>query len=85
MAEIKAERRLGRPPSTQEIALQNQIEKDKHEYASGFWIPDMQDVKNLERLREWGGEWVGLNVLKFVRVGKNGEVKESSFPPKGQS
>lgn len=45
----------------------------------------MTDVKNLEKLREWGGQWIGLNVIKFVRVFEDGRVVESSFPPRGQS
>jgi translation machinery-associated protein 16 len=85
LASIRAERRAGRPPSTQEIQLTAQVENDKKEFASGLWIPDMTDTKNLERLREWGGQWIGLNVLKFVRVYDDGRALESSFPPRGQS
>ncbi|KAE9967886.1 hypothetical protein EG328_007923 [Venturia inaequalis] len=85
LSQIKSERRAGRPPSTQEIQLTALIENDKKEYVSGFWIPDMTDVKNLEKLREWGGQWIGLNVLKFVRVFEDGRVVESSFPPRGRS
>lgn len=48
-------------------------------------MPDMTDVKNLEKLREWGGQWIGLNVLKFVRVFEDGRIVESSFPPRGRS
>jgi hypothetical protein len=45
----------------------------------------MTDLKNLEKLREWEGRWIGLNVLKFVRVFEDGRVIESNFPPRGQS
>ncbi|KAF2433724.1 hypothetical protein EJ08DRAFT_731302 [Tothia fuscella] len=83
--DLNAERRPGRPASTGEVTLKQQRDRDVQEYDAGFWIPDLQDVKVLETLKGWGGEWVSLNTMKFVRIAKDGTRLESSFPPKGQS
>jgi translation machinery-associated protein 16 len=85
LATLKAERRPGRPPATREVAIKQQLELDNREYDSGLWIPDLRDEETLFSLRNWQGEWSGLNTMGFVRVTRKGEVKESSFPPKGQS
>lgn len=82
---IKAERRTGRPASTREEILKLQLERDAREHASGFWIPDLQNVETLATLKGWGGEWVSMNTMSFVRISKDGTVLPSSFPPKGQS
>ena len=83
--DLKAERRPGRPASTRESDLNLQKDHDVKEYASGFWIPDLEDAKVLETLKEWGGSWVALNTMTFVRIAKDGTRLESSFPPKGRS
>lgn len=58
---------------------------EERECNAGYWVPDMQDEKNLEALRHWSGEWENLNILRFVRLTKGGKKSESTFPPKGQS
>ena len=45
----------------------------------------MEDEKNLESLRAWSGDWAGLNTVKFVRIRKDGVVRTSVWPPKGDS
>jgi len=85
LASIKAERRPGRPPVTREVAITQQLEADRKEYLSGLWIPDRRKEETLFPLRNWEGDWAGLNNMKFVRVMKGGEIKASSFPPTGQS
>jgi translation machinery-associated protein 16 len=82
---LKAERRPGRPASPREAELKLQQEHDLKEYASGYWIPDLEDADVLATLKEWGGSWVALNTMKFVRIAKDGSRLESSFPPKGRS
>ena len=57
-------------------------EEEEKEFETGFWVPDLRDRENLKRLREWRGDWVGLNVVRFVRVRKDGEVVEVSWPPR---
>jgi translation machinery-associated protein 16 len=79
LLKLKAERRPGRPASTRQTLL------DQHQYASGFWVPDLQDEENLKKLKDWPGKWSGLATLKFARISKEGVKKESSFPPKGLS
>ncbi|OCK79309.1 hypothetical protein K432DRAFT_383188 [Lepidopterella palustris CBS 459.81] len=85
LAKEKAERRPGRPASNRENLLKQKQSLEEREYISGFWMPDLEDVKNLEFLKEWTGEWVSLSTMKFVRISKTGVKHESSFPPKGQS
>ena len=85
IAELRSQRRPGRPSSTREDLLQQFIMTEYREYDGGFWIPHMQDEGNLRMLREWNGEWTALSTLKYVRLSKDGTLKESSFPPKGLS
>jgi translation machinery-associated protein 16 len=85
LLKLKAERRAGRPASTRQILLEQARATEQGEYASGFWVPDLEDVDNLKTLKEWPGKWSGLATLKFARISKEGVKKESSFPPKGMS
>jgi translation machinery-associated protein 16 len=85
LAKLKAERRPGRPPSTRQNLLEINQKTEQDEYASGFWVPDLEDVINLRKLKEWNGQWAQLATLKFARISKGGFRKESSFPPKGMS
>ncbi|KAI9735985.1 MAG: hypothetical protein M1834_001451 [Cirrosporium novae-zelandiae] len=82
---LQSQRRPGRPSSTREDQLKQRIDKEKREYISGFWVPDMENPKTMEFLRQWNGQWEGLNVLSFVRISKDGVRHQSSFPPKGES
>jgi translation machinery-associated protein 16 len=85
LATLMAERRSGRPPSTRETLLKQNQAVEQGEYASGFWVPELQDAENLERLKKWNGQWSGLPTLQFARISKDGVRRESSFPPKGLS
>jgi translation machinery-associated protein 16 len=82
---LNAERRPGRPASTREADLKLQKDHEVKEYASGFWVPDLESEDVLATLKDWGGSWVALNTMTFVRIAKDGTRLESSFPPKGQS
>lgn len=81
LSALKSERRQGRPPNPREQLLMHKIANDEREYVAGFWIPDMEDQKNVELLAVWSGEWVGLNVIKFVRLSRSGNKINASFPP----
>jgi Translation machinery-associated protein 16 len=73
-------------PAARTAAESKALEKQKmatREYASGFWCPDLRREKVREYLNEWRGDWAGLNTLMFVRVDATGNVKDSSFPPRG--
>ena len=85
LVELKAQRRPGRPPSTQEDRIRQQQDVDLQEFKGGLWIPDIRTEAGREKLGNWNGDWSGLNTLKFVRVIKDGAVRDSSFPPKGLS
>ena len=85
LAKLKAERRAGRPPNTRQTLLEQARATEQDEYASGFWIPDLEDESNLLKLKQWDGKWAGLATLKFARISKEGFKRISSFPPKGMS
>jgi translation machinery-associated protein 16 len=85
LAQIEAERRPGRPPSGRETGLKQRQANEQGEYVSGFWIPDLEDMENLQKLKDWDGKWSSLATLIFVRVTKDCKKKPSSFPPKGMS
>jgi hypothetical protein len=73
-------------PAARTAAETKALEKQKmakREYASGFWCPDLRRGEVRESLNEWRGDWSGLNTLTFVRVDATGNVKDSSFPPRG--
>ncbi|KAI4274426.1 MAG: hypothetical protein LQ337_003961 [Flavoplaca oasis] len=85
LSTIQSERRPGRPTSTTEDMLKQRIRTEANEYKSGYWIPDMEDVQTLERLKEWNEQWTSLGSLKYVRLAKDGTKRYSTFPPKGKS
>ncbi|KAF1835378.1 hypothetical protein BDW02DRAFT_588209 [Decorospora gaudefroyi] len=85
LTKLKADRRSGRPPSTRQTLLELQRNTEQDEYASGFWVPDLEDASNLRKLKEWNGQWAQLATLKFARISKEGFKRDSSFPPKGMS
>ncbi|KAK3073286.1 translation machinery-associated protein 16 [Teratosphaeriaceae sp. CCFEE 6253] len=85
LAQLKAERRPGRPASTALTLLEQESKVEGKEYESGFWLPNLSDEETLTRLDGWKGDWIGLANLRFVRVDGEGMVKESQFPPRGAS
>ncbi|KAJ4365533.1 translation machinery-associated protein 16 [Neocucurbitaria cava] len=85
LAKLKADRRPGRPPMTRQTLLEQNQVVEQGEYASGFWVPDLEDEANLRKLKEWNGQWANLATLKFARISKEGFKRDSSFPPKGMS
>ncbi|KAF2663478.1 hypothetical protein BT63DRAFT_430323 [Microthyrium microscopicum] len=84
-AELAATRRTGRPAGAREDALASNGKAERAEYDAGFWVPDLGDEKNLVALEEWNGRWIGLNIVKFVRVSRGGVVSASKWPPNAQS
>jgi translation machinery-associated protein 16 len=85
IALLKAERRPGRPASTRQTLLEDLKKTEEREYDSGFWLPNLQDEETLVKLDQWKGDWIGLGILRFVRIDRAGVVKESQFPPRGAS
>ena len=81
--------RYARSPSTPHYlgtdALLARIATEQGEYSSGFWIPDLSDESNLEKLRVWNEEWSSLGQISFIRIHKDGRALPSSFPPKSLS
>ncbi|KAI9816491.1 MAG: hypothetical protein M1827_001623 [Pycnora praestabilis] len=85
LANLRTERRPGRPTSTREDLLNQKATTEVKEFDTGFWMPDIEDTDNLAFLERWNGEWSSLNTMKFVRITRTGVRLDSSFPPKGQS
>jgi len=85
LEEAKAQRRPGRPRTKAEEDIILRKDTEEREFKSGFWIPDLRDDDGRFKLERWAGEWSGLHTLKFIRVVKDGDIKPSSFPPKGLS
>lgn len=83
LAQLKSERRPGRPASTKQTLLEQSIKTEKQEYEAGFWIPDLRDEDTVKKVAEWKGQWNGLGTMRFCRVVKEGGVRESAFPPRG--
>lgn len=82
---LKAERRPGRPASNRQTMLEDLKKTEEREYDSGFWLPNLQDEETLVKLDQWKGDWIGLGILRFVRIDRAGVAKESQFPPRGAS
>ena len=85
IAQLKSERRKGRPPTRREELLSQRTETEEKEFKTGFWVPDLTQMDVLLALKHWNGDWSGLSPMKFVRLVQGGEKKESTFPPKGMS
>lgn len=85
LEQLKAERRTGRPASTRQTLLEQQRKAEEAEYESGLWMPNLQDEETLTKVDGWKSDWVGLGVMRFVRVCRDGTVMESQFPPRGAS
>jgi len=83
LEDLKKERRPGRPPSTRQTLLEQLRQNEEGEYVSGFWMPDLRDAENVQKLSRWNGEWAALGPLDFVRLKKEGGVEHSGFPPRG--
>jgi translation machinery-associated protein 16 len=78
---LRLSRRAGRPATPREEILKQQRTADEKLYDSGYWVPDLTNMANLEALRAWRGDWVGLNTVKFVEITKDGKQRSSQFPP----
>lgn len=61
-------RRPGRPKSTRQDLLERTKELERSEYESGFKVPVMDDVLNLEELRHWKGDVGGLQKVRLCLV-----------------
>ncbi|KAK4936537.1 translation machinery-associated protein 16 [Elasticomyces elasticus] len=85
LAEAQQQRRPGRPPSKLEEQIKLRKDSEEREFRGGLWVPELRTQESRSKLERWNGEWDGLNTLEFVRVVRNGEIKPSSFPPKGLS
>ncbi|KAI9676903.1 MAG: hypothetical protein M1817_006742 [Caeruleum heppii] len=85
LAVLKKERRSGRPASRMEEQLKAKLMGEQVEYEKGFYMPDIEEAINRDRLVAWSGEWASLSQVSFVRVFSNGTRLEARFPPKGDA
>ena len=65
---LVSERRAGRPKSSRQDLLERAKDSERSEYRSGFKVPVMDDLLNLEELRHWRGDVGGLQKIKFHLV-----------------
>ncbi|KAF3806055.1 hypothetical protein GCG54_00004381 [Colletotrichum gloeosporioides] len=85
-AEVKKTRRPGRPASAKEDLLKLKISTLEDEYkGNGFYLPDLMNDSNILMLDRWEGSWAYLASVAWVRINADGNIKKSSFPPKGSS
>jgi translation machinery-associated protein 16 len=84
LEEVQAARRPGRPADLREVLLREQRDGDEREFEAGYWMPDVTDAVTLEAIKKWNGRWVMLNTIGFIRVTREGERRESGFPPTGK-
>ena len=85
LAVLKAQKRPGRPSTSQEDQLGHRVDAEEKEFNSGFWIPDIRDEEGARGLRAGSCEWAYLNTRKIARISKEGGIRASTFPPKGLS
>ena len=71
LSTLRLDRRPGRPPTTRQQKLEQQLETDKQLYQTGFRVPDIRDKKTVENLRNWNGSPGGTTILKLIRVTKD--------------
>jgi translation machinery-associated protein 16 len=84
LEELQMTKRPGRAPGLREVLLREQRDADEREFEAGYWMPDVTDATTLDAIKKWNGRWVMLNTLTFIRVTREGEKRESSFPPTGK-
>lgn len=65
---LKETRREGRPKSSRQDLLERAKDMELAEYKSGFKVPVMNDLENLEELRHWKGDVGGLQKIRFHLV-----------------
>ncbi|KAI8851987.1 hypothetical protein BC829DRAFT_385675 [Chytridium lagenaria] len=81
IAEMKEYVRPGALKPAKLIQLESQKEKDILEYSSGFSIPNMLEIKNVQRLRAFEGDYNGMGNISMttlrspVAVQKEKELK----------
>lgn len=61
-------RREGRPKSSRQDLLERTRDMELAEYKSGFKVPVMDDLINLEELRHWKGDVGGIQKIRFHLV-----------------
>ncbi|KAI5279177.1 hypothetical protein KEM54_004306, partial [Ascosphaera aggregata] len=82
---LEQEQRKNRPPAKRLIDLKELRTAEEKELESGFWVPDLTDEKCVQKLKAWKGDWSALSAIKFIRLLRSGDMKVSTFPPRGLS
>lgn len=79
--ELQSQRRAGRPATSRQQLLEQSKDGEKKEYASGLWMPNLQDEQTLVKLDAWQYDWISLGNMNFIRIDAEGTIKEAQFPP----
>lgn len=85
LKDLQAARRPGRPPAARENWLKSRIDSERKEFDIGYWVPNMLDADNIQKLSRWDGEWSMLSPIAFVRIDSKGVLQDSRWPPNGMS
>lgn len=79
LEEMRNERRPGRPSTKKQDLLENRIKKEKHQYLTGWSVPNLTDVDTVELLRKWKGDQGGVTVIKHIICSKNSKDDENEM------
>jgi translation machinery-associated protein 16 len=87
LAEIKKQRRAGRPPTAREELLKFQMAQLETEYQEqGFYVPDITNPTNVALLARWdGSSWPFLVNVAWANITAAGQVRPAKFPPSGNN
>ncbi|GMF62663.1 unnamed protein product [[Candida] boidinii] len=79
LEEMRNERRPGRPSTKKQDLLENRIKKEKHQYLTGWSVPNLTDADTVELLRKWKGDQGGVTVIKHIICSKNSKDEENEM------
>lgn len=68
---FEKERRPGRPPTAKHLALKNRIEREMEEFKTGYKVPDLTKMENVEALKRWDGTNGSLAQVSFTWVARD--------------
>lgn len=71
LSRMQSERRAGRPASTKEDLLKQRINRELEEFRTGFYVPNLENMENMEWLQRWDGSVGSLAQVKFTRISKD--------------
>lgn len=71
LAQLKADRKKGRPPCNRQLLLEEKIKHDEKVYITGIKIPDISNKDVVKSLRKWNGTIGGTTVLRYTFISRD--------------